>query len=34
MLLRALAEKSKKTLGGLRRLLLETDGELREAGES
>ncbi len=34
MLLRAVAEKNKKTLAGLRRLLLETDGELREAGES
>jgi hypothetical protein len=34
MLLRALSEKSKKTLGALRRLLLETDGELREAGEA
>jgi hypothetical protein len=34
MLLRGLAEKSKKALGGLRRLLLETDGELREAGGS
>lgn len=34
LLLRSVAEKNKKTLAALRRLLLETDGELREAGGS
>ncbi len=34
ILLRAQEEKTKKALGGLRRTLLETDGELREAGDA
>ena len=34
ILLRSQEEKTKKALGGLRRTLLETDGELREAGEA
>ena len=34
ILLRSLGEKNKKAQSGVRRLLLETDGELRETGES
>ena len=34
ILLRSLGEKNKKAQSGLRRLLLETDGELRETGEA
>jgi len=34
LLLRSLEEKNKKAQGALRRFLLETDGELRDAGEA
>lgn len=34
LLLRSLEEKTKKAQGALRRFLLETDGELRDAGEA